>query len=157
MGDFLHVIGGWRNESPLDLVRTDAPRSIHQSCKAVVIIAASLVLGLLLGLTSSSTAAVADDFYAAIAFSHSSGAHGWANDYNSRRGAEREALSGCGHSDCTVVQWIRNACAALAVGEGNGYGTGWAGGRGRAEGIAMSNCNGNTRNCGVVRWVCTTR
>ena len=109
----------------------------------------------ILALVSCSTQAAADN-YAAIAFSQDTGAEGYSNDYDSRGGAEQRAQQECG-AGCEVVLWFRNACGALAVGSDNGYGTGWAASRGEAENIAMSNCNQNSTNCSVTRWVCTTR
>jgi len=98
----------------------------------------------------------AADYYGAIAFSQGSGAHGYSNDFDTRGGAEEQALQECGDG-CEVVLWFSNACGALAVGEDNGYGTGWASSRGEAEDIAMSNCNKNSTSCSILRWVCTTR
>jgi hypothetical protein len=108
-----------------------------------------------LALVSWSTQAAAD-YYAAIAFSQETGAHGYSNDFRTRGGAEERALRECGGA-CQVVLWFRNACGALAVGANNGYGTGWATSRRAAENIAMSGCNQNAASCGVARWVCTTR
>jgi serine/threonine-protein kinase len=117
------------------------------------------VAGLLALLAWSPLAAadnVADDNYAAIAYSQDSGAYGYSNNYDSRDGAEASAMRECGR-DCSVVLWFRNACGALATGEDNGYGTGWAMSRGEAEDVAMSNCNDVASECSVVRWVCTSR
>jgi hypothetical protein len=116
---------------------------------------ASALAGLLLLMVWSAQAA-ADDRYAAIAFSQDSGADGYGNDYGSRSDAEGRALGECGNG-CQVVLWFRNACGALAVGEDNGYGTGWASSRRAAENTAMSNCNSNAAGCSIKRWVCTTR
>ena len=118
------------------------------------LLAATLVP--LLALTLGSTAALAD-YFGAIAFSQDSGSVGYSYDYGGQSGAEQRALVECGNQACMVVVWFRNACGALAIGDGNGYGTGWAATRGEAENIAMSNCNQNSSSCGVTRWVCTTR
>jgi hypothetical protein len=82
----------------------------------------------------AATAAAADDNFGAIAFSSSSGATGYSYDYDSRDGAEERALQECGPG-CKVVLWFKNACGALAVGEGSGYGTGWASSRSEAENL----------------------
>jgi hypothetical protein len=111
------------------------------------------VLAGLLTLVFCSTQAAAGG-YGAIAFSQSSGAHGYSFGYDTRGGAEREALQGCG-GGCTVVLRFSNACGALAVGANNGYGTGWASSRGQAEHIAMSNCNQNSTNCSILQWACS--
>jgi hypothetical protein len=130
---------------------------LHRCRQSHLTAAGRLMLGSFLGLMSWSTLAVADDYYAAIAFSQRSGNYGYSNDYGTRRSAEREALERCGGDDCTVVLWFRNACGALATGDDNGYGTGWATTRGEAEEIATSSCNEQAENCSVIRCVCTTR
>ena len=107
-------------------------------------------------LAGGSTRAAAQDNYGAIAFSQESGAHGYSIDYRTRGGAQERALQECGRH-CKVVLWFKNACGALATGDGNGYGTGWAGGRREAEEIAMSACRENAGNCSILRWACTTR
>jgi hypothetical protein len=93
--------------------------------------------------------ASAKDNYGAIAFSQATGNYGYTYDYGSRGSAEQGALNNCG-GRCSIVLWFMNACGALATGGGNGYGTGWAGTRGRAEGIAMSNCRARTGGCSVL-------
>jgi hypothetical protein len=98
-------------------------------------------------LLGAATAAAADDNFGAIAFSSSSGATGYSYDYDSRDGAEERK----------VVLWFKNACGALAVGEGSGYGTGWASSRSEAENLAMGYCRQNTGGCEISRWACTTR
>jgi len=110
----------------------------------------------LVSLALAPTGAAAADNYGAIAFSQDSGKVGWAYDYQSRSGAEERAREECG-SDCEIVLWIMNACGALATGDDNGYGTGWAGNRERAEEIALTNCEENADNCRINRWICTTR
>ena len=156
MGDSLAIVSKQNCGLPCDAAPTKATPCIRYGCQ-LTSKKTTLLVGLLMGLTAGPTLALADDNYAAIAFSQNSGGHGWSNDYSTRRGAEREALRACGNADCTVVQWVKNACGALATGDGNGYGTGWASGRYRAEEIAMSNCTDRTRNCSIARWVCTTR
>jgi hypothetical protein len=106
-------------------------------------------------LVLASVPAFADNF-GAIAFSQSSGAHGWSYDFGSRWAAEDAALRQCG-GDCSVVVWFRNACGALAVGGGNAYGTGWSASRHEAEAIALSNCYQHSGSCSIRRWACTTR
>ena len=115
---------------------------------------AALAPALLVSLALSPAAAA--DNYGAIAFSQDSGKVGWSYDYRSRSEAEERALEECG-GDCEVVLWIMNACGALATGDDNGYGTGWAGTRERAEEIALTNCEENADNCRINRWICTTR
>jgi Domain of unknown function (DUF4189) len=119
--------------------------------KMIAVLFAAPLLSVALGATSASA-----ENFGAIAFSQSSGAVGYSFDYRSRGSAEEHALQECGRG-CRVVLWFKDACAAIAVGSGNGYGTGWATTRGGAESIAMNNCNENASNCGVNRWVCTSR
>jgi len=118
---------------------------------------AVLRLGSFLVLALWTTLAMADDNFGALAFSTSNGSYGYAGDYGSRASAEEAALSQCDDRTCTVVLWFKNACGALAAGDGHGYSTGWASSRGEAESTAMSNCNSNASHCAVLRWQCTTR
>jgi hypothetical protein len=117
-------------------------------------IALPFAIASLLALVAGNASAA--DNYGAIAFSQTTGNWGYTYDYGSRGSAEQGALNKCG-GGCSVVLWFKNACGALATGGGNGYGTGWAGTRGRAQGIAMSNCRARAHGCGIVAWACTTR
>ena len=108
-----------------------------------------------LALAGGATTAAADSF-GALAFSTSSGAAGRSYDYDSRDEAEERALQECGRG-CEVVLWFKDACGALAVGEGNGYGTGWASSRSEAEGLAIDYCRKNTGGCEIAQWACTSR
>jgi uncharacterized caspase-like protein len=96
--------------------------------------------------------------FGAIAYSPSTGAHGWSFDYASREEAERVAISNCSQHarDCSVPLWFQNACGALAVGP-SGYGTGWGINQSLAESYAIGVCGQYSANCSVRRWVCTTR
>jgi serine/threonine-protein kinase len=107
-------------------------------------------------LAHAASPAAAQDNYGAIAYAQSSGATGYSYDFRSRDGAEERALQECGRG-CEVVIWFKNACAALATGDKNGYGSGWASSRSRAEEIALMVCEENTDNCAIKQWVCTTR
>jgi len=61
----------------------------------------------------------AQNYYAAIAVSPSSGAYGWANNYQTQDSAKAEALRQCATvtSDCNFVAWVWNWCAILFQGE----------------------------------------
>lgn len=111
---------------------------------------------LICALAMQAAPASARDYYGAIAFSNSSGALGWANDYGSRGSAENAAMSECG-GGCESVLWFRNACGAIATSSDHSYGTGWATSRGQAEAIAMRGCRQHASDCSIERWVCTTR
>jgi len=100
---------------------------------------------------------MAEDHYGALAYSTSSGRYGYSYDYGSRESAEERAISECNDNTCSAVLWFKNACAALATGDGHAYGTGWASERAEAENTAMSYCNKYGSNCSITRWVCTTR
>ncbi len=119
----------------------------------------SATLILAVAALGSADAARAQDNYGAIAYSPSSRAHGYSYDFPSREAAEARALNECHKhaSDCQVPLWFRNACGALAVGNGGGWGTGWGTNQQLAERYALDTCHGYTSNCSVIRWVCTTR
>jgi len=105
------------------------------------------------------TAALARDYYGAIAYSQSTRAHGYSYDYRSRRAAERRAYRECRQygGGCRIAVWFRNACGALAVGKDGGWGSGWHRNKRRAQTNAIRSCNDVSYGCRVVRWVCTTR
>ena len=119
--------------------------------KRQILVFATLLIGAL-----ATQPALADDYYGAIAFSNSSGALGWANDYGSQAEAENEALSQCG-AGCEGVLWFKNACGAIATSSDHSYGTGWATSRSAAEAVAIQGCRQHASDCSVERWVCTTR
>ena len=81
-----------------------------------------LVMLALVGVAGES---IADETFAAIAFSRDTGANGYAYQYYNRPGAEARPLKECGAyaSDCTVVSSFGNACGAPALGDGNGWGS----------------------------------
>jgi serine/threonine-protein kinase len=101
--------------------------------------------------------AAAQDYFGAIAFSPKTRAHGWAYDYTSRTEAQDRAMSECRRHapDCVSAVWFRNACGALAVGP-QAYGAGWGTDRGQAERAALKSCGRYSRDCTVIRWICTT-
>jgi hypothetical protein len=115
-----------------------------------------LILFTLLAMIAVPTLASANE-YGAIAFSRSTGAHGYSHNYGSRGAAENRAMSECRRhgGGCQIVVHFANACAALAVGRGNGYGVAWSGGQQDAINRAVRACNGFTSNCRVRRWVCS--
>jgi len=95
--------------------------------------------------------------YGAIAFSTSTGAWGWSNDYSSVSEAQNAAMNSCGKPDCQAVVWFKNNCGALAVGKGNCWGTGWADSRAEAERLALNSCRNAGDNCKVACWSCNSR
>ena len=103
--------------------------------------------------------AQAVDYYGAIAFSQTTGAHGYAYDYTTQRQAEINAMAECRKygRGCEFATWVRNGCAALAVGNNEGWGGDWGNNRREAENKALSRCRQHTRGCQIRRWVCTSR
>jgi hypothetical protein len=97
--------------------------------------------------------------YGAIAFSRTTGAIGWGFDYPSREAAEQGAVANCVQhaGDCAVATWFRDACGAIAVGDGHGFGAEWGEEAQSAEAAALRTCRSYTGNCTVRRSVCTTR
>jgi len=96
----------------------------------------------------------AEAAYAAIAFSQTSGAAGYWYGAASEGAAEDRALGQCG-SGCSVVIWTRDACAALAVGAGNGYGSYWSTSRSGAINGAINECAARTSGCRLNTIVCS--
>ncbi len=99
------------------------------------------------------------DHFGAIAYSPSSGAHGYASDYSSQADAEAHALAECRSKGdgCKSAIWFHNACGALAVGPDGGWGSDWGPDQQTAEQKALDKCKNHSSGCSVVRWVCTTR
>lgn len=126
--------------------------------KTALTMALTLVLTWAFGVTFNGTAH-AIDYYGAIAFSQETGAHGYSYDYSSQRDAEIQAMAECRKygRGCEVATWVRNGCAALAVGNGEGWGGDWGNNRSEAEDKALNRCYQNTGNCQIRRWICTTR
>ena len=93
----------------------------------------------------------AEDLHGSIAFSQdddSAYAWGIAWSFDSSAGAQSEALGQCrahGGTRCAEVGWFREACGALAIGDDNGYGTGWGATTGEAERDALAQCRGIQR------------
>ena len=122
--------------------------------KGISILAMVLVLA---SMTLFVTPAEANN-YGAIAYSQSTGASGRSWDYRSRAAAERAALNNCYRhaGDCRVI-WFRNACGAVAVGNGGGWGSAWANTRRQAQNAAIRSCRRYTSGCQVRVWQCTSR
>ena len=109
-----------------------------------------------LALASTAAPVGAQLLYGSIAFSQKSGggyAWGFAWNYGSRFKARRDAIGRCralGGGSCRQVGWFRNACGAIAIGDGGGYGAGWGETFAPAEEMAMSKCRGaGNANCRV--------
>ena len=107
-----------------------------------------------------SCAALAQDYFGAIAYSARSGANGWAKDHPSREAAEKAALAACRPhaNDCRAVLWFKNGCGALAAGaKAHIYGYGWGTTQALADAEALKGCSKHARDCKVKHQVCTAR
>ena len=93
--------------------------------------------------------------HGSIAFSQDDdGAYAWgiAWSFDSSAGAQSEALGQCreyGGTRCAEAGWFQEACGALAIGDGNGYGTGWGATTGEAERDALSQCRVSNDDCRI--------
>ena len=93
--------------------------------------------------------------HGSIAFSQDDdGAYAWgiAWSFDSSAGAQAEALGQCreyGGTRCAEAGWFQEACGALAIGDGNGYGTGWGATTGEAERDALAQCRVSNDDCRI--------
>ena len=97
----------------------------------------------------------AGGLHGSIAFSQDDdGAYAWgiAWSFDSSAGAQSEALGQCreyGGTRCAEAGWFQEACGALAIGDGNGYGTGWGATTGEAERDALAQCRVSNDDCRI--------
>ena len=104
---------------------------------------------------SETDAAGSGPLQGSIAFSQESdGGYAWgiAWSFDSRSDALTGAVDQCqayGGSDCVEVGWFEEACGALAIGDENGYGTGWGATIAAAERDALAQCRAVNQNCRV--------
>lgn len=105
------------------------------------------------GIVLAAGAAVAQDRWGSIVFSQESGggyAWGIAWSYGSHSSATGRAIGECrsrGGSYCGEIAWFRDACGALAIGDNNGYGSGWGVSIAEAEKWAMTECQRYNSGC----------
>ena len=91
--------------------------------------------------------AQAGPLHGSIAFSQEAdGGYAWgvAWSFDSHAGALAEARDQCreyGGNYCAEVGWFQDACGALAIGDGNGYGTGWGDTLAEARRDALAQCS----------------
>ena len=83
--------------------------SIQRIRRSVLAVACTVAAAFLLTAPAS---ARADDTYAAIAYSPKTGAYGFGDKYDSRKGAEEKALAECKGDDALVVVWVKNGWCA---------------------------------------------
>lgn len=104
-----------------------------------------LVATLILLWTLCVCVAVADDdgdYYAAIAYSQSTGRYGYAYGSDTRADAEERARHECDESDARVVTWARNQWVALATSSWNSaYGYTSKPTAAEAQEVALDNCS----------------
>jgi hypothetical protein len=99
--------------------------------------------------------------YGAIAYSPSTGAHGYSYRQGSRSAAERRALRECRNyakaGDCRVEVWYSNNCGALAVGSGTARGSAYAANAAAASAAALRYCRSRNggRACVIKRATCS--
>ncbi len=126
-------------------------------------IATAIASGLLaIFVASTASAQQQGELYGAIAYSADTQKIGVSSDNPTQAEAESVALQNCkaesnNAPDCKVVMWVRNACAALAVGQDGGWGTDWGNDRAAAERKALAFCGKYSQTCQVVRRVCAGR
>lgn len=111
---------------------------------AIALIAVFLMFG------GSSTQAQAQS-YGAIAYSPSSGAHGYSFGYRNQSGAQQRALRECNvrGRGCRVAIWYKNACGAVAVAPNGSWGSGWGNSKQRANYEALKVCRRYSGGCSV--------
>ena len=98
-----------------------------------------------------STSSAPSRSYGAIAYSVSSGAWGYSEEYASRNHAQSRAVKECRMKDCAIAAWFYNSCGALAS-SANGS---WGGAQGIDEPRARQNAQARCakeggRNCQIV-------
>lgn len=112
-------------------------------------------------LASAPTAVFAQQYYGAISLSPSSGALGWGFDYPTPQGAEEAAIRNCRKfarefgRDCRIAEVFQNGCGAIAMGD-RGYGSASSSSRTKAEQDSLEICRSESRNCTIMRWICTS-
>jgi serine/threonine-protein kinase len=95
-------------------------------------------------------------YYAAIAYSTSTGRYGYSHDWTARINAERVARKNCEATDAKVLVVVGNGFCALAVGDDKtAYGFGYAETDAEAKEIALRECRKRTANCRVAVCVCS--
>ena len=104
----------------------------------------------------------AQDLYGSMAFAQTGDggyAGGIAWNAQSHAKARQSAIDECrwagGGSACREVGWFRNACGAIAIGDGDGYGTGWGDSSDEAERAAMNECRSQNNTCHIEITRCT--
>lgn len=121
--------------------------------------AALSLAALNLALAAPAAAQNGDEF-AAIAYSTTTHAVGYAYDAGSQEEAEAAAIARCSEhaDDCESRNWNRNACSALSItliGDG-GWGAAWGNTYTEAAQGAYDTCREFNDSCQVYAWVCNS-
>lgn len=88
--------------------------------------------------------------YAALAYSDSTGAYGYAHGYESREEAEQEAIRRCNQSDARVLTWARNQWICLVRAPNSAYGFSSQPTEEEAQREALRHCNDRGGGCQVL-------
>jgi serine/threonine-protein kinase len=95
-------------------------------------------------------------YYAALAFSPSTGKYGYSHDWLARINAERVALKNCKADDARLLVVVGNGFCALALGDDKtAYGFGYAETEAEAKKIALRECRKRTTNCYIAVSICS--
>jgi len=126
------------------------PGSVNYGVESIMLkYTTTLIVGLMLfgGMSVQAQA----QSYGAIAYSPSTGAHGYSFRYRSQAGAQQRALRECNARSrgCRVAIWYRNACGAVAVAPNGSWGSGWGNSKQRANFEALKVCGRYSRGCSV--------
>ena len=90
------------------------------------------------------------DYWAAIAYSSSTGKYGSSCKWTSRDNASRVARENCNARDAQCIVLCCNGWCAIALGDDKKYGFGWGADRAVAEKYALTSCQKETTNAKVV-------
>lgn len=105
-------------------------------------------------------AAQAQERFGAITFSReSNGRYAWGLSYGhptlaQARDRARWECQSRGGSGCFEAGWFQNSCGALALGDANGYGTGWGATIPVARNNAINECRRYNRRCRIIASAC---
>lgn len=107
------------------------------------------------GLDRNANAFDKTDYWAAIAFSPSTGKYGSSGAWTSRNNAERTARKNCNADDAQVVVLCCNGWCALALGapsatEPQGWGVGWGPDQETAERFALKSARERVKGANIV-------
>jgi hypothetical protein len=112
---------------------------------------------LLYGTEPRSPTPVPVDRYAAIAYSPATGKYGYCYGWDSRAGAERDALARCKAADARILAWAKNSYCALALGKDGAYAAAWGPTLGQAKANALRECGKYGTGGRIVQWVYSGR